>query len=183
MAANSRHRPGAAADEPRDPYAAEGTTPAADSVAAALARARRHGKAAAAETIAAARALIEAASLATRGQPSEASRLLGPLAKLLEHLGDELGVDGTGATPRILAGVAAAVDDEIRRWQARSSDDAEARAVLRAFLGLREVLWEMGVRSGAGPSARAPREDTQPRPDRRGASPTRHRIQRVPVEG
>ena len=48
--------------------------------------------------------------------------------------------------------------------------------MLRAFLGLRELLWELGVRRNAhgGP---APSEDGAARPRRRGP-----RVQRVPVE-
>lgn len=183
MAAKNRRGARAGSDEPRDPYADDAAAPAPDSLAEALARARRHGKAAAVESVLALRALIEAVSLATRGRPSDASRLLGPLAKLLEHLGDELGVDGDETAPRMLEAVATAIDDEIRLWQERSRDDVEARTVLRAFLGLREVLWEMGVRPAAEPDAHAPRKETQPKHRRRGASPAPPRIQRVPVEG
>jgi hypothetical protein len=68
--------------------------------------------------------------------------------------------------------VAAALDAEIARWEASSRDDPEARAVLRAFLGVREILWEVGLRpltrdgAGArGPSAR-PAEGIDPHPPR-----------------
>jgi hypothetical protein len=71
-------------------------------VGEALARARQHGRAAAAEALAMVRALIDAASLAASGRPSEASRLLGPLAKLLEALGNELGHDAGDGSSQIL---------------------------------------------------------------------------------
>jgi hypothetical protein len=87
----------------------------------------------------------------------------------------------------LLSALAEALDAEIARWEARARDDAEARAVLRAFLGVRELLWELGLRrrdsAPAGPEAerRAPTSGAasrSPRPVRR-----RARVQRVPVEG
>ena len=137
------------ADEPRDPYAEEGARPAPATVGEALARARHHGRNAAGESLAALQALVEAVSLATRGRNADASRLFGPLAKLFEGLIDDLGRDGAAAT-RILEAIAFAVDDEISRWEERADEDVEARTVLRAFLGLREVLWEIGVRRSPG---------------------------------
>jgi hypothetical protein len=131
-------------------------------------------------------ALIEAASLATTGRPSEASLLLGPLAKLLEGLGNELKTGLGEQASRTLATIATAIDDEISVWEERARDDTEARTVLRAFLGLREVLWEFGVRSGSSPGTPPP-----PR-SRRGADAPRQRktaarpgprVQRVPVQG
>jgi hypothetical protein len=80
----------------------------------------------------------------------------------------------------LLAAIAEALDAEIARWELRAQDDADARAVLRAFLGMRELLWEFGVRrsQAGGP----PREDEaihRPAPARR----ARPRVQRVRVEG
>ena len=56
------------------------------SAAEALARARQHARRAASEAVAAVHALLDAAALATSGSPSEANRLLAPLAQLLESL-------------------------------------------------------------------------------------------------
>ena len=56
----------------------------------ALLRAGFHGRAAVAETLAALRALLDAAALASSGQASEAHRVLGPAAKLLEGLEADL---------------------------------------------------------------------------------------------
>jgi hypothetical protein len=143
----------------------------------ALARAREHGRLAAAETLSALHALLDAATLAGSGQPSRTHRQLAPLARVLEGLASDLaGHSGDGPEP-LLASIAEALDLEIARWEKRARDDLDARAVLRAFLGLREILWEVGVRprrSAGGPP---------PRPQRtrqRQASP---RIQRVPVQG
>jgi hypothetical protein len=172
-------------NEPRDSHARERSEPPPETVGAALARARQHGRAAAAEALATVRALIEAASLAASGRPSEASRLLGPLAKLLEALGNELGGDPGDGSSAILDSIAGAIDDEIALWEERARDDTEARTVLRAFLGLREILWEFGVRrSGDAEDADADEPQRPPPPSRRTAEKSRRaRIQRVPVQG
>jgi len=167
-------------------------------VAQALARARRHGRTAAAEALAMLRALIEAASITAGGRPSEASRLFGPISKLLDGFAEELAHGTGGRSSEFLASIAAAIDAEIAHWEERARDDTEARTVLRAFLGLREVLWEIGVKPSATPSS-PPATASDRRPDRpdshRGASPKRGerpdarksrpgpRVQRVPVQG
>jgi len=183
MATRDKRRRPTDPSEPRDPYAREFGRPPPESVAEALERARQHGRVAASEGLAAVQALIEAASLATRGRPSEASRLLGPIAKLLEGMSNELGRESGGRTSPTLDAIATAIDDEIAVWQERARDDAEARTVLRAFLGLREVLWEIGIRRAAG--APTPRSRGEARPDhrRRESEPPEPRIQRVPVQG
>jgi len=170
--------------EPRDPYANDGGEPPPASVAEALQRARLHGRAAAAESFAAVRALIEAAALASGGRSSEASRLLGPIAKLLESVGNELGDSALVGSTRILESVSRAIDSEIAIWEQRARDDPEARTVLRAFLGLREVLWEFGARADRRSSEPAP-DPNQARPRQRTRTPrtTRPRVQRVPVQG
>ena len=119
---------------------------APQSVDEALARALRHGKAAAAETLAAGRALLDAVALATRGSATDADPLLGPLAQLLEDLEARLATDRSNAPPAAFSALADALDAEIARWEERARNDSEARAVLRAFLGVRELLWEFGVR-------------------------------------
>jgi hypothetical protein len=134
----------------------------------ALARAREHGRLAAAETLNAIHALLDAAALAGSGQPSRAHRQLAPLARVLEGLASDLAGQGSDGSEPLLASIAEALDVEIARWEKRARDDLDARAVLRAFLGLREILWELGVRPGP---KRARREPAGPR------------IQRVPVQG
>jgi hypothetical protein len=153
-----------------------------ESVEEALAQARVHGRAATAEALAMVRALLDAASLGVSGEPSQAHRLLGPLASLLEDLSAHLDRDA-GATPApILDAISEALDVEIARWEQRAGDDSDARAVLRAFLGLRELLWEFG------PAEERPRQAPDPpRADpraRRSRQPRRGpRVQRVPIEG
>jgi hypothetical protein len=141
----------------------------------ALARARRHGRAAAAEALAAVEALLDAGALVSAGEPAAAHPLLAPLAQLLAHLKARLegaaGDDGES----VLAAVAEALDAEIARWEERARQDTEARAVLRAFLGVRELLWEFGVRR--------PDASGTPRGDRRPAKRRGARVQRVRVQG
>ncbi|MGH7286571.1 MAG: hypothetical protein ACREI8_00945, partial [Myxococcota bacterium] len=63
----------------------------------------------------------------------------------------------------------------IARWEERARQDGEARAVLRAFLGVRELLWEFGIRR--------PDEPAAPRAERRAAKRGGPRVQRVRVQG
>jgi hypothetical protein len=177
--------------EPRDPYAAEGIEPPPASVAEALLRARVHGRAAAAEGFATVRALIDAAALASGGRSSDASRVLGPIAKIFESLAAELGSGAIDGSARVLESVLRAIDDEIAVWEERARTDTEARTVLRAFLGLREVLWEFGMRRPGPTANRAtappspPNERARPRQQRaaNAPSPGRPRVQRVTVQG
>jgi len=144
------------------------------------------------------RALVDAAALTAGGRPSEASRVFGPIAKLLDGFAEELSRGGDGRSTEFLASIAAAIDAEVAHWEARARDDAEARTVLRAFLGLREVLWEIGVKpSGAPAAATSPKSERQSERSgsRGGAAPKRGdasasgkrrpgpRGERVPVQG
>jgi hypothetical protein len=158
---------------------AERATGAPETVPEALARARLHGRAAAGEALAALRSLLDAAALAGSGAPADASAVLGPAAALLDELSAQLGSEGV-LPSRLLAAVAEALDSEIARWERRARDDGDARAVLRAFLGLRELLWELGVRPG-GNTGDAGASPAGERP--RGPGARRRRVQRVPVEG
>ena len=143
----------------------------------ALARAREHGRLALAETLSALQALLDAAALAGSGKPLQAHRQFAPLARVLEGLASDLARrSGDGPEP-LLASIAEALDVEIARWEKRARDDLDARAVLRAFLGLREILWELGVRPR--------RSDSKPGPgpQRARKRPAGPRVQRVPVQG
>jgi hypothetical protein len=169
-------------DEERDPPFARAPgrgDDAAETAEEALTRAGTHARSALAESLRALEALLDAASLATSGEPAETRRLIGPLSRTLSGLASGLEGDARDGARTLLAAVAEALDAEIARWELRARDDADARAVLRAFLGLRELLWEFGVRPpqsaerGAGAGARL-----RPRPRR-----ARPRVQRVRVEG
>lgn len=165
------------------PATGGGTQTGSESVEQALARARDHAASSVREAVAAIGALLDAAALAFDGEPADANRLLGPAARVLEGLRERLDAAGSGDAAALLQAVAEALDEEITRWEERARRDPDARPVLRAFLGLRELLWEFGVRSGArqtetnGPGARGARRSGRAK-RRRGP-----RVQRVPIEG
>ena len=156
-------------EEPRQPKTVE----------AALARAAQHGRRAASEALLAARALLDALSLSLHGASADERRILGLAARTLDDLSDALA--GGGARPGVLSAVAGALDVEIARWEARARHDTDARAVLRAYLGLREILWELGVRPAADERADASHTPPAHGPKRRGRG-RGDRIQRVPIE-
>lgn len=161
--------------------------PDAPTVEQALARARSHGRRAASEALLAARALLDALSLTLHGAVPEERRILGLAARALDDLADALA--GGPARPGVLSAIADALDVEIARWEARARNDVDARAVLRAYLGLREILWEFGVRASDGASAKArPAEPSRAKPAAGRARKGRRngggrRMTRVPVEG
>ena len=172
-----------------------------ESVEDALQRALAHARGAVAEGLAAARAPLDAATIALHDQPApiagDTRADAPPLGLAFDSAArglDELialagaGV-GTGGVPdALLSTILDSLDDEIERWEARSQGDAEARAVLRAFLGVREILWEVGVRrrgepTGGGSERRDPKRTgtrrqastTGSRDDRQQASQSRAR--------
>ena len=164
------------------------------SVEEALARAREHGRAAAGEAALAIRALVDALSLAASGRPSDESRTLAWAAAALDDAARGLGRDAPGPSS-LLGAVAEALDAEIGRWEARAGVDRDARAVLRAYLGLREILWELGLRAprpapaaaeaattGARRTEAAREAVARPAPPRRTSPPPRG-LERVRVDG
>ncbi len=153
--------------------------------AEALARARKHTQTAIAEALAAVRALLDASSLALSGGASADNTVLGPIARILEGLRAEFDESATtGEAAALLRSIAEALDAEIARWETRADTDPEARAVLRAFLGLRELLWEFGIRRKS--DANGSGETSKPAARKKGRStPTRRkqpRVQRVTIE-
>lgn len=113
-----------------------------ETVGDALARARKHARAAVAESVAALHALLDAGSLATLGSPA-AGGALSPVADVMGRLEGWLAAD-TRREGALFDAMLDALDGEIGRWEQRSRTDPDARTVLRAFLGVRELLWELG---------------------------------------
>ncbi len=147
----------------------------------ALERARHHARLSAAEAARAARALLDAASLAATGAPSTTRRGMALAARALDDLADALGDDASGP---LVGAIADALDAEISRWEQRAAEDPDARAVLRAWLGLREMLWELGVRRPPASKARPHGAPAARRAAGRPAGPRRRgALQRVPLEG
>lgn len=146
----------------------------------ALDRARIHLRTAIAESLEAARELVEATSLATNGSPAKTHPVLRRITSSLDELASKLAGDAALVPPPLAAAVLDALDEEIGRWELRSQTDPEARPVLRAFLGMREILWEFGLRRDPAQAARGdPVSGSRPSPTPSG----RARVQRVDVQG
>jgi len=143
------------------------------------------------EALEAARALLETALRVNGLHTVTPESLAGEIGRSLDALISALR-EGTPfrLPPAIAAPLFRALEAEILRWEMLSKTDPDARPVLRAFLGLREILWEFGVRAPVEPEpARGSRReeapgDSSPTPssnDRRTRDP--RRIQRFDIEG
>lgn len=143
------------------------------SVEEALAQARFHAQSAAAESAAALAALLDAATLAATGRIAQETPAAG-LGQGLEALRRFVEPEAVRDGASLLRTVADALDAEIRRWEERSHTEPDARSVLRAFLGVRELLWELGVR----PSEEEPTDLHEEAPK----EPV-PRVQKIAVEG
>ena len=160
-------------DEPRAPRAQpRGEAP--EDARQALASAARHARAAAAEAVLAIRALLDAAALFSSGNAADAHVALRGAAHWLDGVARGVAPEG-GADAALAHALAGALDAEIARWEERAAQDPDARAVLRAFLGVRELLWELGVRP--------PAPEATTRPARETRAPGRKRVERVRVQG
>jgi len=156
-----------------------GTKPTPETPAEALARAASHARAAGAEIAASLHALLDAASLGAAGAPG--AETVAPLASALDALEGWLQQEGPGGG-ELIAVLLGALEEEIARWEGRGHEDADARAVLRAFLGLREILWELGMRAPRHGAPPAP-PDAKPEEPPARRKPRKARLQRVQVEG
>jgi hypothetical protein len=168
-----------------------GATPTPDAavpetVEEALSRARYHGRLAAAESVAALQALLDSAALGLSGRAAERDAILGPLSRSMEELRALIAPDDSRFGSSLLSALFDALDAEIARWELRSREDPNARSVLRAFLGVREILWEISAR-GRAPEASAEEGATAGGETEPSAGPVRSRrstrVQRVRVEG
>jgi hypothetical protein len=151
-----------------------------DAAQEALHRARIHLQRASLEGLEAARALVQAGMHTSGLTSATGDSWVGNVQRSLEELIAELRENGSFILPSAIAEpLAKALEVEIKRWELRSLTDSDARVVLRAFLGLRELLWELGMRHGTSPTSdRAP---SHPGP-RETARPQRDRVQRFNVE-
>jgi hypothetical protein len=151
----------------------------------AIERARGHLRNASLEGLEAARALVDAASVASGAVEIAPDSLTGQIRSALGELIDALrngrGFDLPAALTQPLSD---ALEAEIARWQRRSRIDPDARPVLRAFLGLRELLWELGFeRPERGPEDAETREDPVTAPSKgKPDTPPATRVQRFEVE-
>jgi hypothetical protein len=155
----------------------------------AVDRARRHLRNAARESLEASRALVDAALLAGNMvgvEGDDRGGLAGQAKSALDAWIAALESDQPFRMPEALAEpLRRAIQTEIDRWEKRSAEDESARPVLRAFLGLRELLWELGMRSEPDPT----KNPSNPRDDASGAAHpsrpapgSRPRVQRFDLE-
>lgn len=165
-----------------------------ESVRRALERAVHHAQLALSESVASARALLDAASIGVSGGPAHDHPRLAEIDWALDRIAAALSGEAPSLRAAALSTLLAAIDGEVLRWEIRSRSDEDARAVLRAFLGLREILWEMGVRrSEAEPESarrdvnhrqkRASTERSQPNSPGTTGGPERARVQRIKIRG
>lgn len=140
----------------------------------AVGRSRLHFQRAAGEAVAGLRALLDAAALGASGAPAERHEGLAVIARGLDELARALAPEGDDPSLVVLEALLEALDDEIARWERRSAEDPDARTVLRTFLSVREVLWELGLRRASSDAPRRPPEAAR--------APHGRRVQRVEVE-
>ena len=156
----------------------------------AVGRAREHLRRATLEGLEAATALLEAASSVSRTGPATEG-ISADLLRGIERILHGLRSNGRFAFPEAVTGpLEEALAREIARWEIRSKSDQAARPVLRAFLGLRELLWELGMRTtqtassqtdSTASSTNAPSGDG-PAKNSEEAPPRKRRVQRFDVE-
>lgn len=166
-----------------------------DSVRQAIERATHHAGLALAEGVASTRALLDAASIGVTGESAQTRPHLAEFAKALDQISDALSGQASSISSSALTALLEALETEISRWEVRSKTDDDARAVLRAFLGLREFFWELGVRPKAGEGDRplAKRDPQRPRESEAakaakanssgGTTRGTPRVQRIVIEG
>ena len=118
----------------------------------ALERAIGHASVALSEGVASARALLDAASLIVSELPAEAQPNLAELARALDQVSEALSGNSPSLRATATHALLETIDSDIARWEVKSRSDDDARSVLRVFMSLREVLWEIGIRREA-PSA------------------------------
>lgn len=152
----------------------------ANSAEEALRRARAHLVQAALEGLEAMHLLLEAATSSSGLAGPSGNFWTDPLRDSLENLRKTLRENASFALPTAFsAPLAAALEAEIKRWEERSQTDPDARPVLRTFLGLRELLWELGMRREPPPESQASAARSESRSP---ARPKRDRIQRFDIE-
>lgn len=158
------------------------------SVRQAIERAAHHAGLALAEGVASARALLDAASIGMSGESAQTHPHLSEFAQALDQISEALSGATSSPSNAALSALLEALDAEISRWDVRSQTDADARAVLRAFLGLREFLWELGVRPRTAGSDEPGSEANEAAPAAEKNSPDEcvqrtPRVQRIKIEG
>ncbi len=133
------------------------------------------------EGLEAASALLDVAIHCNEPGGGADSGLVGDLQQSLDELIARIRENARFSLPSAMPEpLATALEAEIKRWESRSQTDPDARPVLRAFLGLRELLWEIGVGRDASSTPESTGNDA-PRPDGP-PGPVRARVQRFDID-
>ena len=120
--------------------------PPPETIEEALARSLQHARNSASEALLATRALMDALSILLANEPvarhAQPNSPIANLAGAIERWAGTLrGPEPDRSSPG-LPEVLGALEIEIDRWARRSQNDPNARTVLHAFIGMREILWE-----------------------------------------
>jgi len=163
----------------------------------AIGRARDHARRALLETLATVQALLDVL-LRTQSIDPSSREASGPsIQDTLSSWHETLRNGGDFDLPKnVVEPLLEALDREIARWERRSRSDPEARTVLRAFLGLREVLWEFVATPGESADMSTAPPTPTPTPTQTPTAPptptpapprpkaaSRPRVRRFDVEG
>ncbi len=152
----------------------------------ALARSLGHAGNSASEAVLVLRALMDALSIdlvdKTVAEHAEPDSPLAKMSEGLETWADALRIGSKNPSREAIDALLDALDHQIWQWEAKSRNDDDARGVLRAFLGIREIVWELGMALGGRPSETKAKRGGKPRtrraqPSRRGSSRPRSRDQ------
>ena len=140
--------------------------PVPDTVEQALAQSLQHARNSASEALMAARKLMDALSILLSNEPvvrhAQPDSPIAQLAQAIERwAGAVRGPEPDYPSPE-LGAILQALDTEIERWGEKASSDPDARTVLRAFLGMREILWEFNSppRRGRSKAGQGQRQKT-----------------------
>jgi len=121
----------------------------------------------------AARLLLDALSILLANEPvarhADQNSPIGYLAQSIERWAGSLRTPEPRLSSPDFPAVVRAVDAEIERWASRASNDPDARTVLHAFLGMREILWELDA-APESQKVRQPTRSARPSRSSRGAA-------------
>ena len=123
------------------------------SVEESLAQSRQHARLALSEVLRSISCLIDAAALALgAGQNPILDSGWTSLVSAIDEVARKLaGVQESEPQAEGVSEILAALEQEISRWEDRAAHDEHAQAVLIAFVGLREMVWQMRqVRGSTG---------------------------------
>ncbi len=139
--------------------------PAPDTVEEALALSLQHARNSASEALMAARMLMDALSILLANEPvvrhAQADSPIAKMAEAIERWAGSLRGPEPASPSSDLPAVLEALEIEIGRWEIRARQDANARTVLHAFLGMREIMWEFNPPAGRNTLRSRPRKGSQ----------------------